>query len=181
MDRYGRHPPTPPCVRFRTRRFTRGLRSPRHVPQTLDTRLLVSRRFRRLPARDARTSQSSCLCLLRSSNATSRAWLHRVRPFTTHHAWLLWPRLTSAHPSQRLSTPLASRQMDRSPRVRRVTFAPYTRRIYARPIRVASGFGSLCPLAHQTDASYAVRVPRAGALPAAAFPRHLAMTRLLFG
>ena len=93
----------------------------------------------------------------------------------------LWSRLTSARPSQRLATPLASRQTSRSPRVRRVTFAPHTRRIYARPVRVASGFGSLGPLAHQTDASYAARVPRAGALPAASFPRHLAMTRLLFG
>jgi len=62
-----------------------------------------------------------------------------------------------------------------------VTFAPHTRRIYARPIRVALGFGFHGPLAHQTDASYAVRVPRVGALPAASFPRHLAMTRLLFG
>jgi len=62
-----------------------------------------------------------------------------------------------------------------------VTFTPHTRRIYARPVRVALGFGSLGPLAHQMDASYAVRVPRAEALPAASFPRHLAMTQLLFG
>ena len=38
-------------------------------------------------------------------------------------------------------------QASGSPGVRRVTFAPYTRRIYVPPIRVVSGFGSLCPLA----------------------------------
>jgi hypothetical protein len=58
-------------------------------------------------------------------------------------------------------------------------FAPHTRRIYAHAIRVASGFESVGPLAHHADASYAVRVPRAGALPAAAFPPSLA--RVLFG
>jgi len=41
--------------------------------------------------------------------------------------------------------------------------------------------GLFCPLAHLTDASYAVRVPRGRALPAASFPRHLAATQLLFG
>jgi hypothetical protein len=110
-----------------------------------------------------------------TSSAPSCSALHRPG------RRLLRPRLTPAHPSRRLSTPLASRQTGRSPRVRRVTFAPYTRRIYARPVRVASGFGSLCPLAHPPDASYAVRLPRAGALPPAAFPRHLAVTQLLFG
>ncbi len=75
----------------------------------------------------------------------------------------------------------SQRQADRSPGVRRVTFAPYTRRIYAQQIRVASGFESLGPLALMPDASYAIRVPRAGVLPAASFPPHLAVTRLLFG
>jgi hypothetical protein len=70
---------------------------------------------------------------------------------------------------------------DRPPGVRRVTFTPHTRRIYARKVRVASGFESYGPLAHLTDASYAVRVPRAGVLPAASFPQHLAVMRLLFG
>ena len=68
----------------------------------------------------------------------------------------------------------------RSPGVRRSTFAPSTRRIYARPVRVTSGFRYACPLAHLPDAPYAVRVPRAGALPTASFPLHLAMERLPF-
>ena len=62
-----------------------------------------------------------------------------------------------------------------------MTFAPHTRRIYAHAIRVASGFESLRPLAHLVNASYAVRVPRAGVLPTAAFPPRLAVERLLFG
>jgi len=39
-------------------------------------------------------------------------------------------------------------QNGRSPRVRRVTFVPYTRRIYVGWVRMTSGFESLCPLAH---------------------------------
>ena len=73
------------------------------------------------------------------------------------------------------------RQAYRPPGVRRVTFTPYTRRIYAQPVRVASGFESFSPLAHRVDASYAIRVPRAGTLPPASFPQHLAMMQLLFG
>ena len=48
-------------------------------------------------------------------------------------------------------TALAStfpKQRSRSPRVRRVTFAPYTRRIYVPSVRVTLGFGSLSLLAH---------------------------------
>jgi hypothetical protein len=82
---------------------------------------------------------------------------------------LLWPRLTSAIPSVRLTTSLARRQDDRSLRVRRVTFLPYTRRIYAGSVRMTSGFESIGPLAHRVDASYAVRVPRARSLPTASF------------
>ena len=62
-----------------------------------------------------------------------------------------------------------------------MTFAPYTRRIYARPVRMTSGFGYFGPLAHQTVASNAVRVPRAGALLTASFTPCLATERLLFG
>ena len=67
-----------------------------------------------------------------------------------------------------------------SPRVRRVTVAPSTRRIYARLVRMTLGFESLCPLAHLACASSAVRVPRAGALPTASFPRRVATSQLLF-
>src|SRR6266540_7561295 len=43
------------------------------------------------------------------------------------------------------------------------------------------GFESFGPLAHQRCASSAVRAPRAGALPAASFPRHIAASQLPFG
>jgi hypothetical protein len=82
---------------------------------------------------------------------------------------LLWPRLTSATPSGHLAVALALRQDDRSLRVRRVTFLPHIRRIYAGSIRMTSGFESLRPLAHQAVASDAIRVPRTGSLPAASF------------
>ena len=54
-------------------------------------------------------------------------------------------------------------------RVRRVTFLPPTRRIYAASVRMTSGFGSMRPLAHRDVASDAIRVPRAGSLPSASF------------
>ena len=77
---------------------------------------------------------------------------------------LLWPRLTPAH----------APCVGRSPRVRRVTVAPSTRRIYAPVARMTSGFECMCSLAHHRVASSAVRAPRAGVLPAAAFPRGVA-------
>jgi hypothetical protein len=76
-----------------------------------------------------------------------------------------------------IGTPLGAPsqwQAGRSPGVRRVTFAPHTCRIYARPVRVTLGFGSLRLLAHQTTASYALRVPQARALLTASSPRRLA-------
>ena len=59
-----------------------------------------------------------------------------------------------------------------------MTFLPHTRRIYADSVRMTLGFESICPLAHRADASYAVRVPRAGSLPTAPFRFHLAMDTL---
>jgi hypothetical protein len=44
-----------------------------------------------------------------------------------------------------------------------------TRRIYVKSIRMTLGFESLGPLAHPTDASYSISVPRAKSLPAASF------------
>jgi len=73
---------------------------------------------------------------------------------------------------------LALRQEGRPLRVRRVTFLPYTRHIYAAAIRMTLGFESIGPLAHRCDASYVVRIPRAGSLPAASFRFHLAMDTL---
>ena len=69
-------------------------------------------------------------------------------------------------------------QASRSPRVRRATFSPHTRRIYAGAIRMTSDFGSSCPLVHRVDASYALRVPRAGDLPRASFRLRLAADAL---
>ena len=66
---------------------------------------------------------------------------------------LLWPRLTSAAPSARLAAVLARGQDGRSLRVRRATFLPSTRRIYATSVRMTSGFRSMRPLAHRDDAS----------------------------
>ena len=50
-----------------------------------------------------------------------------------------------------------------------MTFLQHTRRIYAGSVRMTLGFESIGPLAHRDDASYAIRVPRAGSLPAASF------------
>ena len=120
-----------------------------------------------------------CACL---GHRTPRAGsAPHVRPFAAMRQRLLRPRLTPDHSSQRLAASLAIRQTIRPPGVRRVTFAPSTRRMYALRIRVTSGFESFRPLAHPRDASYALRVPRARALLTASFPRHLAATQLLFG
>ncbi len=51
-------------------------------------------------------------------------------------------------------------QAGKPPRVRRATFIPQPRRIYAQTLRVTSGFGSLGPLAQSLNASYAVPVGR---------------------
>ena len=54
----------------------------------------------------------------------------QVQPFTDRLRQLLRRLLTSANPSLHLTMQLAPRQVGRSPRVRRVTFIPHTRRIY---------------------------------------------------
>lgn len=66
-----------------------------------------------------------------------------------------------------LSKHLALQHRRRPLRVRRVTFLPHIRSIHAGLLRMTSGLESLCPLAQQAVASYAVRVPRTGNLPAA--------------
>ena len=79
-----------------------------------------------------------------------------------------------------LDVPSCLQHNDRSPKVRRVTFAPSTRRIYARQIRMTLGFRFIGPFAHLTFALYAVRVPRARALLSASFPPRIAATQLPF-
>ena len=70
------------------------------------------------------------------------------------------------------------RQIDRSPRVRRTTFLPYTRRIYFRTFRVTIGLWISWPPRPSAAASYAVSVRRAGSLPAASFGFRLAADTL---
>ncbi len=147
------------------------------MPCPLDAHVPYSRRFRRLPSGRAQASQPSCRHLFQASNARRRfnsncSALHR----STHAA-----TMASADFCRPVTTPCdaaSTRQDDRSLRVRRVTFLPHTRRIYAGPIRMTLGFESHCPLAHQADASYAVRVPRAGSLLTASFRFHLAVDTL---
>jgi len=172
------------------------------MPCPQDARAGCPRQFRCLLSPVAEAFQPVVLRFVRTSN-TLHQTVQTVRPFgvamrpcdprpflpfrvsvsieRAASPRLLWPRLTSAVPSSRLATCLARGQDDRSLRVRRVTFLPHTRRIYAESVRMTLGFESIGPLAHRDDASYAVRVPRAGALPAASFPPRLAATRLLFG
>ena len=107
-------------------------------------------------------------CVYVGASNASRRLAPRVWPFTAVRA----ATMASADFCRASSAPrgaASSRHASRSPRVRRVTFAPSTRRIYAAPVRMTSGFESSCPLAHQRCASSAVRAPRAGALPAASF------------
>ena len=129
-----------------------------------------ARRACRLPFSSvAQAFQPLVLRFVQTSN-TLHQTVQTVRPFAALRTQLLWPRLTSTVPSLRLTTRLARGQDGRSLRVRRVTFLPHTRRIYAAPVRMTWGFESIGPLAHQDDASYAVRVPRAGSLPAFTLP-----------
>lgn len=116
------------------------------------------------------TSRMLCTKTVKTSSALRRLSLR-----------LLWPRLTSAATSTLLSKQLALQHRHRSLRVRRATFLPYLRRIYAGLLRMTSGFESHCPLAQQAVASYAVRVPRTGSLPAAPSDSGSLLTPLQFG
>jgi hypothetical protein len=58
------------------------------------------------------------------------------------------------------------------------TFPPYTRRIYSHAFRMTIGLQIALPLRPGAVASYALRVPRAGGLPAASFRPRLAAVAL---
>jgi len=76
------------------------------VPRVLDARIPYPQRFRRLVSGVARASQPSCLRLYHPSNASCRRGTSCSalgRPTRR----LLWPRLTSGHPSLRLPALLA--------------------------------------------------------------------------
>ena len=141
------------------------------MPSPTLARAACPRPFRGLLSAVARTFQSG-FCDYRTSNALQLT-VKQFGPWSP----LSW-RLTMAsadfcHNRRLLSKALASselflkRHRDRSLRVRRVTFLPHIRCIYSHPARMTLDFESLRPLVHQVAASYAVRVPRTGSLPAA--------------
>ena len=147
------------------------------MPCPLDAHRPCSRRFRCLPSGRAPASQPSSLHLVQASNAQRRFGSNCSALRGDMHA----ATMASADSCRPIATPCdaaSTRQDGRPLRVRRVTFLPHTRRIYAGPVRMTSGFESIGPLAHQADASYAIRVPRAGSLPSASFGFHLAMDTL---
>jgi len=171
------------------------------MPRPLDARWPYPRRFRRLLSGRAPAFQPSFLRLFQASNALRRFGLNRLALRRGDAA--LRPPAVSALSGQcpgragrQPTTTMASsdfcrpfdppcdgpstRQDDRPLRVRRVTFLPYTRRIYATAVRMTSGFESIGPLAHRCDASYAIHVLRARSLPAASFGPHLAVGALAF-
>ena len=84
-----------------------------------------------------------------------------------------YPTLTASadfcQPIPSLCSDGSTWQVDRSPRVRRATFIPYTRRIYFYIFRVIIGLWILWPPRPDVAASYAVAVRRAGTLPTASF------------
>jgi serine/threonine protein kinase len=106
--------------------------------------------------------------------ATPTASLHR------RASRLLWPRLTAASPSSRLATRLASSAaMQLSQGQARDGRSIYPPHIHAfGPDDI--GLQVFWPPRPLARASYAVRVPRAGALPTASFPRRLAAAQLPF-
>ena len=171
------------------------------MPRLLDARRPYSRRFRRLPSGCAPAFQPSCLHLVQASNALRRFGLI-CSALRRGGATLRSPAVSALsgqcldRAGRQPTTTMASadfcrpfgppcdgrshRQDDRPLRVRRVTFLPYTRRIYAGTVRMTLGFESICPLAHRFDASYAIHVLRARSLPAASFGLRLAADALAF-
>lgn len=165
------------------------------MPCLPDARRPYSRRFRRLPSGLAPAFQPSCLRLVQASNALRRFGLIRSA-LRRGDAALRSPAVSALsgqcldragrQPTSTMASSDFCRPFDppcdgpshgqdgRSLRVRRVTFLPYTRRIYASPVRMTSGFESIGPLAHRSDASYAIHVLRARSLPSTSFRLPLA-------
>lgn len=143
------------------------------MPEVFDARTKCPQQFRCLLSFVAQASQPSCLRLPHFANTLHQTVKTSSALCRSKHR-LLRPRLTSAMTSLLLSKQLACattspKHRRRSLRVRRVTFLPYVRHIYADFLRMTSGFESFGPLAQQAVASYVVRVPRTGSLPAASF------------
>jgi hypothetical protein len=100
----------------------------------------------------------------RRSSVSDPEGVSCVRPFA---AWCRTTTMASADFCRPIRSPCGNRsrwQVGRSPRVRRVAFVPYARRIYFQPIRMTIGLWVTWPPHPRLAASYAVRVPRAGAL-----------------
>ena len=144
------------------------------MPCLLDAHEPYSRRFRRLPSGCAPAFQPSCRHLVQASNALRRFGLIRSA-LRRGDAALRSPAVSALsgqcldRAGRRPTTTMASSdfcrpfgppynvpshwQDDRPLRVRRATFLPSTRRIYATPVRMTLGFRSMRPLAHRRDAS----------------------------
>jgi hypothetical protein len=131
--------------------------------------------FRLPPSQVVGTSQLSWQRLLR----LTRLW-HRAGFTCSGLGSLRRSLLPSADFCPPIEKPFSfpsTRQMDRAPRVRRVTFLPYPPHI---PHRVPDDIGLWTPtLPRPRDkASHAVRVPRGGSLPSASFRSHLTVSTL---
>ena len=119
-----------------------------------------------------RTSNALQLTVKQFGPWSTRDDLHRAS-ITLLSVDLLWPRLTSdvtdcSFRNCSLDESILTKHLVRSLRVRRVTFLPYTRRIYATAIRMSLDFESIGPLVLAIT-PHAIRVPQAGSLPAASF------------
>src|SRR3990172_3075660 len=120
-----------------------------------------------------------CVCLTHRTFRANSA--PPVRPFTACAQRLLRPRLTSAHPSPRLSASLASSADEQTSQGKARDFPPI-HPSHLRPFGPDGiGLRVFLPPHPPPGRLYALRVPRAGSLLTASFPPHLAVTRLLFG
>ena len=162
-----------------------SLRSPpRLVPWTLDAHFpQPPRRFRRLGRGCAPASQPSALRLSRPSNAScatdsSCLALRRGACATTTAS------ADCCTPSSRLPARLARYSVRAEVQLSQGKI-PDCRSIHPPHLRPFGpddiGLRVFTPSRPQTVASYAIRVPRVGALLTASFPHRLATMQLLFG
>lgn len=131
--------------------------------------------------RRARGHLSPSFCVSFTHRTLGSGSSLRVRPVRRAATRLLWPLLTSARLAlaSRLHLPVWADMQISKGKAR--DFRPI-HPSHLRPlVRMTSGFWGPRPFAHRTDASYALRVPRAGILPAASSRRFLAVAPLLFG
>ena len=94
---------------------------------------------------------------------------------------LLWPLLTSARRALTLRFHLPTWADVQISKGKARDLHPISPSHLRPSVRMTSGFGCLRYLAHRAVASYALRVPRVGILPAASSRRFLAVAPLLFG